>query len=341
MLAQGGIVNGAIYALVALALLLVFTVTRVILVPQGEFITYAAMTFAMLQGGQRPATAWLTLAMGCAAAAIDIWRALRRRTTRRIPRTLLICVVLPALLVLLMRVVPVGTLNDPERIALTLAIVVPIGPFLYRIVFEGLEGASVLVLLIVAVACDLAMSGVGLLLFGAEGVRADPLLDASWQVGPLSVSGQSIEVVGVGAALMLLLWLFFGFTLYGKALRATAVNRLGAKLVGIPTARSGRLCFAMAALIGAASGVLISSVINVYYDSGFLIGLKGFVAAIIGGLASYPAAVAGALLIGLLENFSSFWASAFKEVIVFTALLPVLFVRSFGRHELDDETEEA
>ncbi|MGI9025219.1 MAG: branched-chain amino acid ABC transporter permease, partial [Burkholderiaceae bacterium] len=73
------------------------------------------------------------------------------------------------------------------------------------------------------------------------------------------------------------------------------------------------------------------------YDSGFLIGLKGFVAAIIGGLASYPLAAAGAILVGILEAFSSFWASAYKEVIVFTLIIPVLLLRSMTSHHVEEE----
>jgi len=129
-------------------------------------------------------------------------------------------------------------------------------------------------------------------------------------------------------ALMVLLWLFFERTLYGKALRATAVNRLGARLMGISSQTAGQLTLAMAALIGALSGLLIGPTTTVFYDSGFLIGLKGFVAAVIGGLASYPGAALGALLVGVIEAFGSFWASAFKEVIVFTLILPVLLWRS-------------
>ena len=92
----------------------------------------------------------------------------------------------------------------------------------------------------------------------------------------------------------------------GKALRATAINRVGARLMGIPTDLSGDVSFALAALIGAVSGLLIAPLTTVYYDTGFLIGLKGFVAAIVGGLASYPLALLGALLVGQLESFSSF-----------------------------------
>ena len=107
--------------------------------------------------------------------------------------------------------------------------------------------------------------------------------------------------------------------------------------MGIPTSLSGDLSFALAALIGAVSGLLIAPVTTIYYDTGFLIGLKGFVAAIVGGLGSYPLALAGELLVGLLESFSSFWASAFKEVIVFTLIIPVLWWRSLNTHHVEDE----
>jgi len=97
------------------------------------------------------------------------------------------------------------------------------------------------------------------------------------------------------------------------------------------------LSFTLAAAIGACSGILISPITTVYYDSGFLIGLKGFVGAIIGGLASYPMAAAGAILVGLLESYSSFWASAFKEVIVFTLIIPVLLWRSLTTRHVEEE----
>ena len=93
-------------------------------------------------------------------------------------------------------------------------------------------------------------------------------------------------------ALIVLLWLYFERSLRGKALRATAVNRTGARLMGISSRRpSGQLTFTMAAFIGALSGLLIGPTTTVFYDSGFLIGLKGFVAAVVAGLASYPGAL--------------------------------------------------
>ena len=115
------------------------------------------------------------------------------------------------------------------------------------------------------------------------------------------------------------------------------MNRLGARLVGIGTAQSGEIAFALAGAIGALSGILIVPLTTVYYDTGFIIGLKGFTAAIIGGMASYPGAALAALGVGVLESFSSFWASAFKEVIVFTAIIPVLLWRSLRAGAVEDE----
>jgi branched-chain amino acid transport system permease protein len=144
-------------------------------------------------------------------------------------------------------------------------------------------------------------------------------------------------VIAISLLLIVLLAWFFSRTLYGKALRATAVNRNGARLMGISPNFAGRMTLLLAAAIGAISGILTSPITTLYYDSGFLIGLKGFVAAIIGGLASYPLAAAGALLVGLIESFSSFWASAYKEVIVFTLIIPVLLWRSLTTHHVEEE----
>ena len=153
------------------------------------------------------------------------------------------------------------------------------------------------------------------------------------------MTGQSLVVVGVTGALVFAMFRFFGSTMIGKALRATAMNRVGARLMGIPTDLSGDLSFALAGAIGAISGLLIGPLTTVYYDTGFLIGLKGFVAAIVGGLASYPMALAGALLVGQLESFSSFWASAFKEVLVFTLIIPVLWWRSMQSVHVEEDEE--
>jgi branched-chain amino acid transport system permease protein len=334
-----GATNGAIYALLGLATVLVFAITRVIFIPQGEFVTYGALTLALLQMGKVPGTVWLLLALAAIAAVLESVASMKRgvpadRIALAAAKTLIVPIVVAA----------VTMWAAPQKLPLlfqsllTLAIVTPLGPLVYRLAYEKLADATVLVLLIVSVGTHFALTGLGLVFFGAEGFRNPSFWDARFSAGALALSGQAVIIFLVSLALILALYLFFERTLRGKALRATAVNRLGARLMGISTTGAGRLSFGLAAFMGALSGLLIGPTTTLFYDSGFLIGLKGFVAAIFGGLASYPAAAVGALFVGLLESFGSFYASAFKEVIVFTVIIPVLLWRSF-QHGHDDEEE--
>ena len=334
MLGQDGVVNGAIYGLLALALVLVFSVTRVIFIPQGEFVAFGALSMAMMQAGKVPATLWLLLALAVMTLITEAWRHQRGQTVDW-TSTAVWAAVMPAAacaLVLLLRPASIYW-----QALTTLVLITPLGPLLYRLVYRPLADGTVLVLLIVSVALHGVLVGLGLAFFGAEGSRTPAFSEARFELGGIPVTGQSLVVVGVTAVLVVAMALFFGRSIIGKALRATAMNRVGARLMGIPTELSGDLSFALAALIGAVSGLLIAPLTTVYYDTGFLIGLKGFVAAIVGGLASYPLALAGAVIVGQLESFSSFWASAYKEVLVFTLIIPVLWWRSLQSHHVEDE----
>ncbi len=337
LLAQDGITNGAIYALLALALVLVFAVTRVIFIPQGEFVAFGALTLASLQTGKLPGTLWLLLGMGAVITLIEFAKAVRERRIRRIPSILLLNCGVPLILAGILFAVSPATLPLPVQVILALMLVVPLGPMIYRLAYQPIAEASVLVLLIVSVAVHVTLIGLGLYFFGAEGSRTPAFTDTSFAIGDALLQGQTLLVVVASAVLIVALYLFFERTIYGKALRATAMNRTGARLMGISATLAGRLSFTLAALIGAFSGILISPITTIYYDSGFLIGLKGFVGAIIGGLASYPLAAAGAILVGLLESYSSFWASAYKEVIVFTLIIPVLLWRSLTTRHIEEE----
>ena len=338
LLGQDGITNGAIYALLSLALVLVFAVTRVIFIPQGEFVAFGALTLASFQAGKTPGTLWLLIGAGAVVALIDLTLAVRAGTARKIPRIVGWNLLYPAAAAAAVFLLKPSEFPLLLQIVLALALVVPLGPMIYRLAFQPVAEASVLVLLIVSVAVHLALVGLGLLFFGAEGSRTPAFSEASFDLGQVRVTGQTLWVMGASLLLIVVLALFFERTIYGKALRATAMNRTGARLMGISTVMAGKLSFMLAALIGAFSGILIAPITTVYYDTGFLIGLKGFVGAIVGGLASYPIAAAGAVLVGLLEAFSSFWASAFKEVIVFTLIIPVLVWRSLTtRHVEEDE----
>lgn len=332
-----GLTNGAIYALLGLATVLVFAVTRVIFIPQGEFVAYGALTLALLQAGKVPGTVWLLLLLAAVAAlmnAVQEWQ--RRRQPLAALRAAGVTLALPVAVALV--TAWAAPLQPPMLVQalLSVAVVTAYGPLVYRVAYQSLAGATPLVLLIVSVGVHFAMTGLGLLFFGAEGFRNPAFWDLRLPLGPVTLSGQAIIIAGTSIALIVLLWLFFGRTLRGKALRATAVNRLGARLMGISSESAGKTTFAMAALIGALSGLLIGPTTTVFYDSGFLIGLKGFVAAVIAGLSSYPVALFGALFVGVIESFGSFWASAFKEVIVFTLILPVLLVRSMTSHHEEE-----
>ncbi len=337
ILLQDGIMNGAIYALLGLALVLVFVVTRVIFIPQGEFVTFGALTLAFMVNGRVPGTVKLLLITGAVVFLAEVLAALRARSARGLVRTALWTLGLPFALYLLVPYVVQAGAPLWVNVLVSLVLVVPLGPMIYRLVYQPVAEASVLVLLIVSVAVHFALTGLGLIFFGAEGWRTPPFVDGMIALGATMWSAQTLFVLGTCMVLILALWLFFGRTLYGRALRATAVNRRGARLVGISTSMSGRLTFTLAAAIGALSGMLIAPVTTIYYDTGFIIGLKGFVAGIVGGLVSYPITAAGAIFVGILEAFSSFWASAYKEVIVFTLIIPVLLWRSFGSQQLDDE----
>lgn len=342
VLAQDGITNGAVYALLAMALVLVFSVTRIIFLPQGEFIGFGALTVAALQSGQFPRLVWMLMAVGVLTFLVEVGSALRQRRYKPLPGRHLMWsgienLAYPSLVWVLARGLEWQGMPMVVQILFTLGITVPLGIMLYRVAFQPMAEASVLVLLIVAVGVHFAMLGMGLFIFGPEGSTTQAFTEWSAEIGALLVSGQSVVVLGVSACLIALLYLFFDRSLYGKALRATAVNRKGAQLVGIGTTQAGRMAFGLAAALGTLAGTLIAPLNTVGYDTGFVVALKGFVAAIVGGLASYPLAAAGAVLVGLLESYSSFWASAYKEVIVFTLIIPVLAWRSLVSGHGDEE----
>ena len=333
-----GVTNGAVYALLGLATVLVFTVTRVIFIPQGEFVAYGALTLAMLQSGKTLGTVWLLLGLAVVASLMEFaerWR--HHGNPARALRSAMKTLVFPGVVAVLSIWAAPQQFPLWVQAILSVAIVTAFGPLVYRVAYQSLEAATPLVLLIVSVGVHFAMTGLGLLFFGAEGFRNPPFWDERFPIGPVTLSGQTLIIFVVSLALIVLLWLYFERSLRGKALRATAVNRTGARLMGISTHASGQLTFLMAALIGALSGLLIGPTTTVFYDSGFLIGLKGFVAAVVAGLSSYPGALIGALFVGIVEAFGAFWASAFKEVIVFTLILPILLVRSLRSGHSDEE----
>jgi branched-chain amino acid transport system permease protein len=324
LLLQDGLVTGAIYALLALALVLVFTTTRLLLISQGEFVTFSALTFANLQTGATPKIVWLIGVLALAGAVLDLFDATKERRVSSACKGIAARLVVNAALIAL--AVWLGRRPMPALAGAAVAVVLvtALGPLLYRVAFQPMASATIRSLFVVAIALHFVLEGLGLAMFGGEGFRADPMLDFAFPLGPVTVTGQTLLVAAVVIILFVGVRIFFGTTLPGKALRAAAVNRVGAQLVGIRSRMTGQLAFTLAAFIGAQSGVLMAGLTTVYYDSGLLIGLKAVLGAVCGAMVSYPGAIIGALGVGVLESFAAFFSSSLSEALVFGALIPVL-----------------
>jgi branched-chain amino acid transport system permease protein len=155
--------------------------------------------------------------------------------------------------------------------------------------------------------------------------------DLTLRFGALIVKAQSFWIWGVVAVVLVALALFFERTIMGKALRACAINRRAAQLMGINPSRMSLLAFSLAAALGAVGGMVLAPATRPTYDMGLMLGLKGFVAAIMGGLLSYPGAVVGGLVLGVVENIGAGVTSAgYKDIIVFAILVLILLFRARG-----------
>jgi branched-chain amino acid transport system permease protein len=296
MLTVDGVTNGAVYALIGLAIILVFAVTRVLFIAQGEFVVFGAITLAQLNAGKLPSAIYLLgiMTLGCVLQELVVaWR--RGLIDLKLGADLGRMVALPCTAAVV--TVMAAPMKPPLLVqaALSLMLIAPMGALVYRLVYRSVADASVLTLLIISVGVHFALVGLGLIFFGPEGYRTSAFLDNSLQLGAVPIGGQALIVLGTALLLIALLFWFFAYTFPGMALRATAVNRLGARIVGLSSERAGQTSFILAAAIGALSGILIAPTTTLYYDTGFLIGLKGFVAAVFAGLTSFPGVMVGAL----------------------------------------------
>jgi branched-chain amino acid transport system permease protein len=340
LLAQDGLTNGTIFALLAVAILLVFLVTRILFVAQGEFVVLGAVTLVQVQRGEAASAVWLLMLLAALCIVIATIQLVRERNYRF---WTLQCAVSLLALGIGQGVIMYPPVNPPAwlQMMIVLCVVSPMGPLLYWSAFRNISRGSILTLLFSAMCVHYILQGLMLPLLGAEGFRALPLVQGRIDVGGVRLSLQLLFIASVFLILTAGLWLFFRHTLSGKALRAVSVNRVGARLIGISSDISGAAAFGLASLIGAISGILIAPLSNVYYDSGFLLALKGFVGCVVGGLGSFPLAAIGSLFTGLLESFSSFYASALRDSIVFAILVPLLLYMSVthvsGRSEGAEE----
>jgi branched-chain amino acid transport system permease protein len=222
----------------------------------------------------------------------------------------------------------------PIPLAALIAVIVTtaVGLALYQFAIEPARGASAVALIMITIGASIFLRGVAQVMFDKRFHQLPPIFGADpIQFGGAAILPQSLVVLAGAAIIVLLLWLFIERTLLGKAVIATAANRLAARLVGIDTRRIVGLSFAVSAAIGAVAGILITPITLTSYDVGTLLALKGFAAAMLGGMGSALGAVIGGLLLGMLEAFSAgYLSSKYKDAVAFVVILAVLFAMPQG-----------
>jgi len=216
--------------------------------------------------------------------------------------------------------------------ALAVAIAALIGLALARFAVQPARDASVVTLIIITIGAAILLRGIAALVWDKR-VHALPAFSGE---APIALAGatlapQSLWVIGVAALIVCALWLFFNHTLTGKAILAVSHNRFAAQLMGISVRRVLLASFALSAALGALAGILVAPITFTSWDVGVMLGLKGFAAAILGGMGSGPGAVLGGLALGLLESLGAgYLSSAYKDAIAFVVMLAVLMLMPGG-----------
>ncbi|MCP5159787.1 MAG: branched-chain amino acid ABC transporter permease [Gammaproteobacteria bacterium] len=207
-----------------------------------------------------------------------------------------------------------------------------VGLLLERLAIEPAKGASVITTIIITIGAAIFLRGVASLLWGKNSLPLPAFSgDEPIQLGGATLLPQSLWVLGGTIVLVALVHAFFNRTLLGKALLACSFNRTAAQLVGINVQVMLRLAYGLSAGLGAIAGILVAPITFSSYEAGIMLGLKGFSAAIVGGIGNPMGAVAGGLLLGMLEALGAgLISSGYKDAIAFIFVLMVLFFEPTG-----------
>ncbi len=207
-----------------------------------------------------------------------------------------------------------------------------VGMFLHRSVIYPIRRAPVFTLILVTFGASIAIRGISLILWGTDPRILPPFTKGeAIHFGGAVLNIQALWVIGITAFMSMCLYLFFERTVTGKAFRASSINVLGASLMGIRTGMMGSLAFTLAALLGSVAGAVLTPMMTTSYDVGLALSVKGFVAAIIGGLNKIEGIIVGGLTLGILEAYGAgLIHSGFKDVIPLLIFLVVLKVRGGG-----------
>jgi branched-chain amino acid transport system permease protein len=220
----------------------------------------------------------------------------------------------------------------PVVIVCTVLGVTAIGVLVERLAINPARGADILNLIIITIGASILLKGAVMVTLGknAAGLPAFSGERPLWLLGA-AILPQALWIVGIALAIMLVLHVFFARTLVGKAMQAVAIDREAARLVGIDVGRMVMLSFALGAAVGAVAGIIVTPMTLTIYDAGTMLGLKGFAAAVAGGLGNTFGGIAGGLVLGLLEALGGgLIASELKDVLAFVLLLFLLFFRPRG-----------
>jgi len=220
--------------------------------------------------------------------------------------------------------------------AVAVGLTAVVGVAVYRLAVQPARGASLLTKIMITVGVYVALQGMALLLWGPRSYVLPAfstlqMADRTFALRDVLFRVQSLWIWATTGVAVALLALFFERTVLGKAMRACAADRLAARLVGVRVDAMAAVAFGLAAVLGAVAGIVVGPLTRPAYDMGLEIGLKGFVAAVMGGLVSFQGAVVGALLLGVLETL---WAgvtlAGFRDLFAFVVLILVLLVRPHG-----------
>jgi branched-chain amino acid transport system permease protein len=222
----------------------------------------------------------------------------------------------------------------PMPVALALAILVPaiVGIAVEKLAIEPVRNAETVTLIIITIGVSLVIRGLVQVFLG-KGTHILPAFSGNEPIEFLgaTILPQSLWVIGVSGVIVFALWYFFTMTTHGKAILATSDNQVAAQLVGININWVLFISFALSAALGALGGILVTPITLTTYNIGIMLGLKGFIAAVVGGLGSGLGAIVGGLLVGILEAMAAgYFSSAYKDAVPFFLILILLFFMPRG-----------
>ncbi|MFS0644121.1 branched-chain amino acid ABC transporter permease [Siminovitchia sp. 179-K 8D1 HS] len=222
----------------------------------------------------------------------------------------------------------------PMAVAMIGAILITalLGFVIEKSIINPARNTSIVTLIVITIGLSIFLKGMGLIIWGTYPKTLSPVISkGSISFMGAVINSQSLFIFGVLIIMLISLYVFFDKTFIGSALKASEKNPRAASLMGINIKTMSALSFTLAAALGAIAGIIITPLTDATYDMGFFIGLKGFVAMVIGGMNSVSGVVMGGLLLGVVESFSAgLFSSTYSDAITFGVLLLVLFFRPIG-----------